>query len=52
MTFPETGRQGRWLVEETDFDFWPADVKLPGETARLGWKQAPGFAGRCRGEQS
>lgn len=43
MTFPEIGRQGRLLVEGTDFGFWPASVKLAGETARLRCKQASGL---------
>lgn len=52
MTFPQRGRQGRLLVEETDVDFWPADGQLPGEIVRLRWKQASGFAGLCRVVQS
>lgn len=31
-------------MEESDFDFWPADFKFPKEISSLGWKHGSGSA--------
>lgn len=33
-------QESRFLVEESDFDFWPAEVKVLEEISRLRWTHA------------
>lgn len=37
-------QESKFLVEESDSDFWPAEVKVLEEISRLRWKRASGSA--------